>query len=190
MRVVLLNQFYRPAEAPTAALAADLCEALVAAGHEVSVVCSSRAYNDGSQRFPTRETLDGVDVFRTWTVGTPRHRRWMRVFDYLSYLLGAAWRLLRISRPDVVIAMTTPPLLARVAFPIARWRGATTLFWVMDVYPDLAFRLGMIEERSLAGRLLRRVARRALEMSHSVIALGDDMKTEQEHASQVHRHSF
>jgi glycosyltransferase involved in cell wall biosynthesis len=97
------------------------------------------------------------------------------VTDYLSFLVGAAWRLLRQPSPDVVISLSTPPLVAVLGLLLARMRRARSVYWVMDVYPDLAFELGVFSPRSVAGRLFSRISRFALSGSDVVVALGETM---------------
>ncbi len=78
-------------------------------------------------------------------------------------------------RPDAVISLSTPPLVALLGLTLARLRGASSLYWVMDVYPQLAFELGVIEPRSIVGRIFRRLSAACLRRSDEVIALGDTM---------------
>jgi glycosyltransferase involved in cell wall biosynthesis len=49
------------------------------------------------------------------------------------------------------------------------------VYWVMDVYPDLAFELGVLRAASLTGRALRWVSRWILRRADLVIALGRTM---------------
>ncbi len=175
MRVVLLNQYYAPDSAATAQILADLGEGLAADGHEVSAVCSSRAYDDPVVRYPRRETIRGVAVRRTWTTGFGRASSIGRVLDYLTFVAGAARLLLLRRRPDVVVSLSTPPLVAVLGCLLARVRGARSIYWVMDVYPDLAFELGVMRPGSIVGGLFRRISRYALRASDAVVALGETM---------------
>jgi hypothetical protein len=74
MRILLLNQFYRPDVAATGQLLADVGEALAARGHEVHVICSRRRYGGGSLTPAADEVLDGVHVHRVLTTGFGRKR--------------------------------------------------------------------------------------------------------------------
>jgi glycosyltransferase involved in cell wall biosynthesis len=175
MHVVLLNQYYAPAEAATAQFLTDLGQYLARAGHRVSVVCSRRSYPDPSLVYPASETIDGVTVFRTWTTGFGRSSRLGRMTDYLGFMVGAS-RVLALQRDaDVVMSLTTPPLVATLGLAAARLRGARSLCWVMDIYPELAFELGMLSRRSPAGRLLAGMADFTLRRADGVIALGETM---------------
>jgi glycosyltransferase involved in cell wall biosynthesis len=175
VRIVLLNQYYAPDEAATAQLLTDLGQGLAAAGHEVSAICCRRAYADPSVRYPASERIEGVSIQRTRATGFGRGNAVGRLADYLSFLFGAAWRLFRQPRPDVVISLSTPPLVAALGLLLARMRRARSIYWVMDVYPDLAFDLGVLAPRSIAGRLLTRISEFALQRSDDVVALGECM---------------
>ncbi len=175
MRVALLNQYYVPAEAPTAVLAADLMEELAGRGHETHVITSSRAYNEPARTYPRHETIRGVRVWRTRTSGFGRGGKLGRMVDYVTFLVGARRRLARLPRPDLVIAMTTPPMLVRAVFPVCRRRGARLLYWAMDLYPDVAFALGVLRPDGRVGRILTRAARRSIAAADRVVALGPAM---------------
>ena len=49
------------------------------------------------------------------------------------------------------------------------------VYWVMDVHPELAFRLGQLSPTSITGRILEAAARIPLARADAVIVLGDDM---------------
>jgi glycosyltransferase involved in cell wall biosynthesis len=186
MHIVLVNQYYAPDDAPTAVLLADLGERLVQDGHEVTAVSSRRAYTEERRLYPRRERRGGVEIRRIGSTGFGRGTRLSRMLDYVTFLCGAGARLLFLPKPDVVISLTTPPLLALPAWLAARVRGARMVYWVMDVYPDLAFELGVLRPTSLTGRALRRISRWILQRADLVIALGRTM-AERLAASGAHR---
>lgn len=171
VRIVLLNQYYAPDEAATAQMLSDLGAALAARGHDVRAVASRRAYADSRRRYPRRSREEGVEVRRVAATAFGRGSRVGRVADYGSFLLGAAGALLATPRPDVVVSLSTPPLVAGLGMAAARLRRARSLFWVMDVYPDLAVALGAIPAGSPAARVLARAARVLLRGSDRVVAL-------------------
>ena len=162
MRIVLLNQYFAPDEAATAQLLADLGQGLAAAGHDVVAICSRRAYENPGLRYSGRERLRGVEVRRVRTTGFGRGSAIGRSLDYLTFVAGATLALLLRRRPDLVLSLSTPPLVAFVGLALARLRRARSVYWVMDVYPELAFRLGVLRSGSLAGRLLTRISRATL----------------------------
>lgn len=175
MRIILVNQYYAPDEAATAQMLGDLGAALAAAGHQVTAICCDRSYTDPARRYPARERIDGVEVDRVRAGALGRDSLLPRLTDYLVFMLGAARRLLFAPRPDVVIVLTTPPLISFLAIVIAPLRRFRVVFWSMDVYPDVAFELGVISPRSLAGRTVRALSRLTIRRADVVVALGETM---------------
>lgn len=175
MRIVLLNQYYTPDEAATAQMAGDLGAELVRAGHSVRAICCDRSYGQPKRRYGRRETIDGVAVDRVRSTAFGRSSAIGRLTDYTTFLSGAARRLLVGPRPDVVVALTTPPMIAYLALLVRRVRPFKLAFWSMDVYPDIAYELGALKRGSFAGRLFGRMSGAVLRSSDVVIALGETM---------------
>ena len=87
---------------------------------------------------PPRETINGVHVDRVWTSNFGRSRLALRSIDYLTFYLSAVGALLRtVTRGDVVIAMTDPPMLSIVAAMITKLRGARLVNWLQDLFRRL-----------------------------------------------------
>ncbi|MGK2859775.1 MAG: glycosyltransferase family 4 protein [Thermoanaerobaculia bacterium] len=173
--VLLLNQYYAPDEAATAQMLADLGEGLAASGFEVRAICCDRSYADPSRRYPARETIRGVAIRRARSTGFGRGSKLGRLTDYATFLLGASAAILFGPRPDVVVSLSTPPMIALVGTLLGRLRGARTVFWSMDVYPDVAYELGAIREHSVAGRVVAALAHLTHRLPDHIVALGSTM---------------
>ncbi len=174
MKILLLNQFFPPDLAPTGQMAADLAEDLVAAGHSVTVVTSRGSYLGGEKR-DARSTWRGVDVRRV--AATSRGKRTLahRALDYGSFYALAGWVLRRLPPPDVIVAMTTPPLIAAMA--LGSRRPATKLvYWVQDLYPEIAVAFGAIAGSAIHTLAMAAVSRRVMQASAQVVVLGEAMK--------------
>lgn len=76
--------------------------------------------------------------------------------------------------PGVVVCLSTPPLLALLG-AMARRRGARFVYKVEDLYPDVAFALGALRERSVVGRTLAGLSRAILARADAVVALDGAM---------------
>ena len=98
--------------------------------------------------------------------------------------LGAAWTILRAGwqqrppdqRPDVVLALSSPPGLLVVAALLARRHRARLAHWAMDLYPELAVALGEIKPGSPVARVVGAAMRRAYRRAALVVALDEDMR--------------
>ena len=64
MNILLLNQAFYPDIVSTAQHAGDLARGLTQAGHEVTVICNSRGYDDPKLRFSPQETWNGIKIIR------------------------------------------------------------------------------------------------------------------------------
>ncbi|HEY3356082.1 MAG TPA: glycosyltransferase family 4 protein [Polyangia bacterium] len=174
MRVLLLNQYFWPDEAATAQLATDLAEDLVARGDEVTVVASAGAYA-GPAATCRRETYRGIDIRRVPATSFGRKTKLHRVADYATFYAGAALELARAGRHDVIIVLTTPPLLNTLGVALQALRGERLVLWVMDVYPEIAVALGVFPARGLLTAGLRAAARLVYRRADAVVALGELM---------------
>lgn len=183
MRVLLLNQYYAPDNAATAQILADVGADLASAGHDVRAVCSDRAYASPDRRYPGRERIDGVEVVRCRTSGFGRGTALGRITDYATFLIGAVFALVAGPRPDVVLCLSTPPMIAALGWLYARLRGAAFVYWVMDVYPDVAFELGVLRRGSPAGWALGALSRFLVRRADRVVALGRTMADRLERGS-------
>jgi len=170
MRIHLLNQFFWPDSAATSQLLTDLARGLVERGHEVFVICAESGYAPEDTDDPPPVTIRRVKAvrFARGNLG--------RFLSYASYFVNCAIHGLLLPRPDVVITLTTPPLLAMVGTLIKWVRGGRHFVWEMDVYPDVAVDLGMFKAGGLAERLTGRLADFSRHRADGIIALGDCMR--------------
>lgn len=176
MKILLLNQTFHPDVAATAQYLSDLAAELARQGHRVTVVTSRRAYDAPGTRFPARETWQGVEIYRVDSTAFGKKAKWRRAADFATFLLNCAIRLLRLPRQDVVVALTSPPLISVFGAGIARLWRARFFYWVMDFNPDEAIAAGWLRADSLAARVLERLSRFSLRSARQIIALDRFMR--------------
>ena len=171
MKILLLNQTFHPDVVATAQYAGDFAASLVERGHEVTVVCSRRAYDKPSERYAAREVWRGINIRRIGCSGFGKKARWRRAADFGSYIMNCALHLLALRRFDVVVGMTSPPLVSWLGARFAHIKGETFVSWVMDLNPDEALAAGWLRERSWTTRFLQHLLHQSLERSAVVIVL-------------------
>ena len=176
MHVLLFNEYYPPDTSATAKMAAHVAEAL-AERHQVTVLAGRPSY-DPTEFYPyaflRRDTLNGVAIERVGSTAYPRHRMRRRVSNYLSYLALAVPRALAI-RPDVILAMTDPPVAGIAGAFVARMLGRPFVYNIRDLYPEMAISGEMVRPSKWIERW-EKMHRRALKQAARVIVLGDDMR--------------
>ena len=123
-----------------------------------------------------RESRLGVTILRA--NGTRfRPRRFSgRAANYLTYFASANLASLRIDRPDVVVALTDPPIIGLSALWTARRAGAAFVFLCEDIFPEVA---ALLEDfhNPLVNRTLDRINRHLLRRADAVVALGSRMRS-------------
>ena len=191
MLIILLNQFYPPDVAPTGVKLHDLAKYLVKDGNDVVVITSKGSYN-GSKSFES-DVIDKVRIVRVPAFNFGRGTYFGKILDYLSFFLLIFFKLSTFRpKPDVVVAMTTPPYLG--IFPALLFGRRSTDFkrfhsneplsirqhtriihWIMDLYPDVINAHGMLSQTSLIFRLLEKINRIMFMRSDKMLALGPSM---------------
>ena len=175
MRFLLLNQFYPPDPAPTGWYLHGLARELAGREHDVTVLCSRRSY-DGGNTYPARQELEGVKIIRLAATGFGRRGFLGKLSDYATFYLSLAAGLLSSERkPDLILALTTPPYIGLLA-KAAAWRHACGhAHWIMDLYPDAMFAHQMAPEDGPVSQLLQNLTRLELRGAEAILCLGARM---------------
>ncbi len=153
MRFLFLNQYAPPDPAPTARLLGETADGLRAGGHAVEIVSQGKSYEGR----PARGGRLRRELQAAWTI------------------LRAGWRP-RGGRPDVVLALSSPPGLPVVGALLAWRHRARLAHWAMDLYPELAMALGEVKPDSAVARVVQTAMRRAYRRASLVVALDEDMR--------------
>ena len=176
MRILLLNQTFYPDEVATSQYASDLAKALAVAGHEVTVLCSAHGYDDPSRRFARREVWNAINIVRVESTSYGKGAKWRRAADFASFLIACGFRLARLGRFDVIIALTTPPLISALGATWKMLSGGRLIYWTMDLNPDEAIAAGWLDPSSKVAFVLQAIQRFSLRHSDSVVVLDSFMR--------------
>lgn len=176
MNVLILNQAFHPDVVSTAQHASDLALSLTQAGHQVTVLCNSRGYDDPKRRFPKQEVWNGVRIIRVRSTGFGKRAKWRRAADFGTFTAACILRFWSLSRFDIVVAMTSPPLISFIASLAVPRKARSLVFWSMDLNPDEAIVAGWLRETSPIAHLLSYMLLYSLERADLIIALDRFMK--------------
>ncbi|MBI3273462.1 MAG: glycosyltransferase family 4 protein [Planctomycetes bacterium] len=174
-RVLVLNQFYWPDVAATAQILTDLAEDLAEAGWDVTAVAGRAPYEGAAPPLVAAEERRGVRIRRVWATAFGRGEPAGRLCDYATFFAGAAGACLTLPRPDVIVTLSTPPLLSLVGLATRLFRGSRFVYWVQDLYPDTAVALGLLGAGWKSGAL-EALSRASLRGADRVVALGEGMR--------------
>ena len=169
--LLVLNQYYWPGIEATAQLLTELCEALAEDGAVTVITGVLHGHEDE----PRDIVHNGVRVVRVPSTSFERSKLGARGANYASYLTLALLRGLRVRRPDIVLCMTDPPVVADIALLVARRFRAPLVVISQDVFPEIAVQLKRLEN-PVAVKLLRAFVSLYLRRADRIVAIGDTMR--------------
>ena len=182
MHVAFFNRPFYPDTSATGQLLTELCEGLVEAhGCRVSVVAGVPLQPAAGQaasaqwRVLRRERYRGVEILRARGTRLSKRRFVGRFTNYMSYFLSACYAGLRLERPDVIVALTDPPIIGLVGLLAARRFGVPFVMAYKDVYPEAARLLEDFHSETV-NRVLLGVNRFLARKADRVVALGETMR--------------
>lgn len=165
-----VNQYGWPDGAATAQI---LCEVLREASIERRVVLLQSL----GQYFgvTTNSEAPPVDIRRLWAPAVSRERKVPKFIGFVAFYFQIAWILGTRPRGSDVVVMTTPPFLNWLGVGSKWLRGGRLVAWEMDVYPEILFSTGLVQERGLFGLALKTLTRWARTRTDLILVLGPCM---------------
>ena len=170
MKILFINQFFWPDSSATSQQLTDAADGLARLGHQVSVLCGDGGYAAAASSHKPNVTILRVKAlpFVRGKIG--------RVLSYLSFYTTALFRGLTAPHQDVVVSLTTPPLISLLGTMIKTLRRSRHFIWEQDIYPDVAIDLNYFKRGGIADGAVGLLADFSRRHADGVIALGDCMK--------------
>ena len=174
--LLIITQVYVPDPASVGQHIADVAKEMVRRGWRVVVYTSARGYDDPSQRYPSRETLDGVDVRRLPLSSFGKRSIPIRLLAQACFMVQAIARGLFTRRLGLVLVSTSPPF-AGIGGTMLSWlRRVPLVWWVMDLNPDQMVASGKLSPRSAVARVFDWMNRVTLRRSRAVVVMDRFMR--------------
>jgi len=161
MKILIYGINYAPELTGIGKYSGEMCEWLTAQGHEVTVVTTPPYYPEWQVAKPysatqyTRETINGVHVWRTPVWASPKVSGMNRLLHLLSFTISSLPVILGHAfwRPDVVMTVAPAFSCAPAGWLTARLCGAKAWLHLQDFEVDVAFKMGLLK-----GQLLKNAA--------------------------------
>lgn len=155
MHVLYFHQHFSTPQGSAGTRSYEMAQALIRAGHTVTMVCGSYAQGKTGLTTPfskgrRRGTVDGIDVIE-FDLSYGNHMGFIqRLGVFAKFALGSV-RIALSERADVVFATTTP-LTAGIPGIFAKWiRRKPFVFEVRDLWPELPKAMGVITNPFILG---------------------------------------
>lgn len=182
MHVLFFNRSFYPDGAATGQLLTDLAEDLVEQhGWRVTVITGVPLVLARPDRprlggwLVGQENYRGVAIRRAWGTRFDKRRFAGRAANYMSYFVTACWAGLRVDRPDVVVAMTDPPIIGLAAWLASKRAGAPLVMAYQDLFPEVTALLEDFHSDAIDNGL-QRVNRFLCRRATRIVALGETMR--------------
>lgn len=174
MHILVLLQYYHTPDGPTAGRPYALVQAL-AAHHDVTLVTT----HTGRERRITHQFNWVPPNISLHELRIPYRNEMpplQRMQAFAQYAGRACIRGMRMPRPDLVFASSTPLSVPLTAALVARWHGVPWVFEVRDLWPDFPIQMGAVPS-AWAQRALYAMEQHLYRSAEHVVALSPDMAT-------------
>ena len=182
MKILFLNAYFHPEKIAFTHLEQDLLEGLLAAGHQIEVLCPVPTRGISPETVKEyagkkEEMLyDGrVHVRRFWAPQEGRNPL-IRAFRYFwcnlrQYQLGRKYRGV-----DVIFAVSTPPTQGWLAGKLSKKLRCRFVYNLQDVFPDSLVTTGLAQRDSLLWKVGRRLEDSTYQKANAIIVISQTMK--------------
>lgn len=181
MKLVFVSEYFPPESNAAATRVFEHVRRWATLGHEVTVITTAPNFPAGKVHAAYRncwrqeEVLGGVKVVRVKSFIHPNRGLFLRSLDQASFFPTALWSLLRLPKPDVVIA-ASPTLFAALAGAIgARMKRVP---FVLDIGDLVAASIGGVGaiRKGVSLRLIESLERFACRSATRIVVQTNRMK--------------
>ena len=174
-RLFIVSDLYYPEDSTTGHYMTGIAEGLAGNRH-VDVICGQPKYCQRGLRAPRQELRNGVNIYRCRGTTFDKNVYPLKMVNMLSLTLPIFFTgLFKICSGDVVLVVTTPPLLPFVVSMACRLRGARCILCIHDVYPEAMVYAGVLKRGRFIEHLLGWMTKRLYQRVDRIVVLGRDM---------------
>jgi glycosyltransferase involved in cell wall biosynthesis len=183
MRILFFCHYFPPEGNAPASRTYEHCLRWVRQGHSVTVITCAPNVPNGvvypgykNRLWPQRESVDGIDVLRTWTFVAPNAGSLKRIANYVSYMISSVITCLFFCRRPNVIISTSPQFFCGWAGVIASWlRWRPLVLEIRDIWPESIVTVGAMR-KGVITKLLERMEKWMYRSANHIVAVGHGYK--------------
>ncbi len=158
MKIVYIHQHFITNRGSGGTRSYDVAKYMVKAGHEVHMIAG--IYDtSGFKALPwyrlfRRENIDGIDVTLCHIVSSNKFSALKRTLGYLWFAVLATVAAIRVRKPDLVFATSTPLTVGIPGYIAAKLKSVPFVFEVRDLWPESFIRSGWVTGKEPSIRLM------------------------------------
>lgn len=175
---LIITQVFAPDPAAVGQYFDEAAQAIAKTGAKVTLLTANRGYDNPDEKFQAHEERNGIQIRRLPLSSFGKASIPVRIFAQLSFLVQCILKGLFNPRLTDILVSTSPPMAAITAVIIGFFRPKLNVhYWVMDLNPDQALKLGAFSSKHPLVLALDWLNRRILKRADTVIALDRFMKS-------------
>jgi len=179
MKILVLHQYYLMPGQGGGSRFNEMTRFWTEAGHDAAVIAGTVDYTSGAKpdsyrrRWLIKENDNGVAVWRCYVPESYGAGYAGRMWAFFALMFSAASAVLRVERPDAIVATSPPLIIALPAIFAARfrWGRIPWVFEVRDLWPESAVTTGVLSSKSPLTRLLYLLERWAYRLADRINVL-------------------
>lgn len=194
MHILVVAMNYWP-EKTAGRIRAELCEYMAKAGHQVSVATAFPHYPEWQIYKGYRgmifqvERHNGVIIHRSYVLIPTKPNAWQRIWYDTSFTISSLFTSLSVNDVDLIMCVSPPLQLGITGYLLSRLKKAPLCLQIIDIVPDAAVELGMIQNERLI-RLAHRLERWVYEHADRIIVIShgfaDNLRSKGVPESKIH----
>lgn len=178
-KILFVTQSFWPDSVSVSQHAYDLAKMLLERGNKISVLSSRFPYEGfGQPLYAKKECIGGISVTRIGGSRFKKNTYIGRIINIITFNTSVFLSLLFLSKRDcnLVIVTSMPPLLASVVMLAMKVKKIATIYWALDLQPELAIKSGLILENGLSAKILKKISDFAIKNANLIITLDTYMR--------------
>ncbi len=178
MNILFFNRSFYPDTEATGQFLTELCEDLTKFGHKITVVCGKSYHVSNGEKscLIQRESYKSIEILRASGTIFSKQNLFLRLVNLGTYFLNAFFAgFLVQQKPDIVIALTDPPLLGLHGIFFSMWYRAKFVYYCKDVYPDVGMITGRLRH-PIYVFILQIANILSFKLANRIVCIGEDMK--------------
>ncbi|MDB4419306.1 glycosyltransferase family 4 protein [bacterium] len=148
MKILFLTHYFPPEGNAPASRVYEMAKRWVGAGHEVTVITcapnvpNGEIYEGYQNKLRQVEQIDGIRVVRVWTYMAANKGAFLRIINFLSYMVSAVVFGIFEKRSDIVIATSPQFFCGWAGIILSRLRGLKCILEIRDIWPESIVAVG------------------------------------------------
>lgn len=182
MKILFLTDNFFPEKNAPAKRTLEHAREWIQMGHSVTIITGVPNFPKGKifkgykNKIYQNEFIDKISIKRVWTYIAPNKGFFLRIVDYLSFMISSFFCGLFVKKHDVIIA-TSPQFFTLIsAYLISILRRTPLVVEIRDLWPESVVALGSVKKSNFLIKFLYKIAHYIYKKSSLIIVVTNSFK--------------